>query len=719
MNDDETSHSDDIESTSVVTVSHEPNSDRSDSEIHSGILSGTSAALGPKDAVTVMSEIACHTDALFLRGKCVCDEVPCFHNASLLRVVRGRELPAIMAGLFESLEFVLTHVDDSAYGTLLSPDRLESLRRSVEGIVARSESARTILSSTPLGIKMFVRSRIESSNDYIQLDSLVGDLKQRLVNSVNDVHLRVGILFIQTLTAIDSITPVHSIDRIRFGGWEGDIARFGVNRPPTPPAVPNADKHLKMLIKRIGRVFDALSVGMRVRPLTGESEQIDLLGVELDRLEPGSRSWVEIRSHFCPLLPKVGFYLCWAPGVSQRVVARLTAQLAAACAVDSAERKLTLADQHFHSDTEDHWHNLLAPDEQVPLSITVSARNRIETIAASLPILEAGRRVHPFVFGVDVNYTDSIGVGQGPRRAWFDTMVSHYFQVVNPEDQHNVSEAEKLWEYTEDRSAIRPRQWTQLSDPVERSKLVDGFTACGRLIGLGLLHRIVPGIRLSPATLALLRGMEFDLDEVSRVEDEPFWRGVESLRSLNWADPATAEMVAVSTPDDEEAVTDENVGGFIKRRKYAKVVASIEDQVDTIRAGIFDVMPPGVLELLSANQLVEVLSGPITVTPAMVVRGIVFRAGHMNAWLAQILLEMNEIDLRRFLVFVSGSPLPPILPRGDTWMIFEVLPGAREDLLPTAATCFSTLKAPVYSSIEMLRDRLMFAIREGVSIENH
>ena len=48
------------------------------------------------------------------------------------------------------------------------------------------------------------------------------------------------------------------------------------------------------------------------------------------------------------------------------------------------------------------------------------------------------------------------------------------------------------------------------------------------------------------------------------------------------------------------------------------------------------------------------------------------------------------------------------------WTRIVFSPGAHQDeLLPTCSTCQVYLKLPAYSSIDILRDKLLTAIREG------
>ena len=113
--------------------------------------------------------------------------------------------------------------------------------------------------------------------------------------------------------------------------------------------------------------------------------------------------------------------------------------------------------------------------------------------------------------------------------------------------------------------------------------------------------------------------------------------------------------------------------------------------------------------------------------------------------------EMSKDDKRLFLRFISGSPRLPlggfaglsprltIVKAVATLGAFSAAPAAaravlvvparfvvnkldayclspgahQDELLPTCSTCQVYLKLPAYSSIDILRDKLLTAIREG------
>lgn len=104
--------------------------------------------------------------------------------------------------------------------------------------------------------------------------------------------------------------------------------------------------------------------------------------------------------------------------------------------------------------------------------------------------------------------------------------------------------------------------------------------------------------------------------------------------------------------------------------------------------------------------------------------------------LLQTMSEYDAQQRRDFLQFITGSPKLPIGGEIEKWPLslisltwflgFKALtpmftvvckpsepPYTSDDYLPSVMTCVNYLKMPDYSSIEILREKLSVAIKEG------
>jgi hypothetical protein len=89
-------------------------------------------------------------------------------------------------------------------------------------------------------------------------------------------------------------------------------------------------------------------------------------------------------------------------------------------------------------------------------------------------------------------------------------------------------------------------------------------------------------------------------------------------------------------------------------------------------------------------------------------------------WLRRVLqTDMSAIQRQQFARFISGrTRLNLTTFRLKVMGAVSSADGAEEDSkLPTASTCFFWLSLPNYSSYEILRDKLIFAVGECVDID--
>lgn len=89
------------------------------------------------------------------------------------------------------------------------------------------------------------------------------------------------------------------------------------------------------------------------------------------------------------------------------------------------------------------------------------------------------------------------------------------------------------------------------------------------------------------------------------------------------------------------------------------------------------------------------------------------KKSNLPLWLKEFLLSLSEDSLRKFLVFVTGSPS---FPSGHSVRVnVRCLP--RSSALPVAHTCFFHLDIPDYRDRETLHSKLLYAIQNANTFE--
>ncbi|KAH0167276.1 hypothetical protein KCU67_g3951, partial [Aureobasidium melanogenum] len=84
----------------------------------------------------------------------------------------------------------------------------------------------------------------------------------------------------------------------------------------------------------------------------------------------------------------------------------------------------------------------------------------------------------------------------------------------------------------------------------------------------------------------------------------------------------------------------------------------------------------------------------------------------------QTMLELPDTERRKVLKFVTSTPRAPLLGFGSLNPRFTIRDsGDDENRFPTASTCINLLKLPRYTSKEMLKEKLLYAVNSGAGFD--
>ncbi|KAL0280843.1 UNVERIFIED_CONTAM: hypothetical protein PYX00_002014 [Menopon gallinae] len=174
-------------------------------------------------------------------------------------------------------------------------------------------------------------------------------------------------------------------------------------------------------------------------------------------------------------------------------------------------------------------------------------------------------------------------------------------------------------------------------------------------------------------------------------------------------------------------VTEENLEQYIKLVCHWLLVEGASRQMEALREGFETVFPLQQLHMFYPEELDAVFCGSgqqmgwdvKTLSEC-------FRPDHGYTldskairFLFEVLSNYNATEQRLFLQFVTGSPRLPV---GGFKSLSPPLTVVRKDVegeassdnfLPSVMTCVNYLKLPDYSSLEVMRQRLGLAAREG------
>lgn len=195
------------------------------------------------------------------------------------------------------------------------------------------------------------------------------------------------------------------------------------------------------------------------------------------------------------------------------------------------------------------------------------------------------------------------------------------------------------------------------------------------------------------------------------------------------------------------SVTIDNVGRYVKKVIDFTLGSGVQRQVDAFREGFSLVFPYSALRAFTPDELV-MLFGRVEEDWSLETLMDSIKADHgfnldskSVRNLLQVMSELSPQSRRDFLQFVTGSPKLPIggkcrfallLQADSTFVLTSSLLGFKsltpmftvvckpseppytsDDYLPSVMTCVNYLKMPDYTSLEVLREKLTTAFREG------
>ncbi|KAL3628555.1 E3 ubiquitin-protein ligase upl4 [Castilleja foliolosa] len=373
-------------------------------------------------------------------------------------------------------------------------------------------------------------------------------------------------------------------------------------------------------------------------------------------------------------------------------------------------------------------------------------RDKILESAARMMDLNADHKAF------EVEYNEEVGTGLGPILEFY-TLVCREFQMSGlgmwRDDclSRHCSETENP-EILLSPFGLFPRPW---SSSTEYSEIIKKFTLLGYVVGKALQDGRVLDLPFSKAFYKLVLGEELTLFDIQSF-DPPLGRALlefraivekkEYMRSLcegtshdldvrlrntkiedlflDFTLPGYPDYALVS---DTKMVNLNNLDEYVTLVVDATTKSGIVTQVEAFKSGFNQVFPIRHLKVFTEDELERLLCGEhVPWNSDELLDHIKFDHGYtISSPPIENLLEiMQEFDLkqqRAFLQFVTGAPR---LPTGGLASLNPRLTIVRKHCdngfdadLPSVMTCANYLKLPPYSSKNVMKEKLLYAITEG------
>ena len=194
---------------------------------------------------------------------------------------------------------------------------------------------------------------------------------------------------------------------------------------------------------------------------------------------------------------------------------------------------------------------------------------------------------------------------------------------------------------------------------------------------------------------------------------ESLWKtGLHSIFSLGKVDPSTL-------------VTEENKWTFAQLFCRSRMYIAIHEQLQAFVSGFNDIVPRELISCFKPRELESLICGFervdlqdlhgntfIDVSPQIA------DPTTLVMWYWDTIHSFSQLDLSKLMQFVTGSSQVPVGGFARLKPMFTVefqwIPESDPFLpLPTASTCFNTLRIPNYASPQQMYEKLRMAIHES------
>ena len=381
------------------------------------------------------------------------------------------------------------------------------------------------------------------------------------------------------------------------------------------------------------------------------------------------------------------------------------------------------------------------------LSLVSDRSNILEGLCAQLGVDESSGHLvagdaAATPFAVDVQFDGESASGSGLRRDWFRQTVT---EILSPRHGLFVSK--------DGNRTVQPNPHSEIAGGADH---LSYFALLGRITGLALYHREPLEAHWSAAFVKAVLGFEIKPEDLESVDPDLYEKRIVYLRDSVYSSRdgmALEDLGLVFADDSNDAdytqerglgsvelkpggseidVTEENKAEYLQLFATYRLLASIKPQVGAVQEGlavfINEAMRTKIRKCCTVADVQLLMCGVATIDVDDWRSATKYMGCNATSqtvvWFWSVLSQMEPAQRASLLSFVTGSSRVPaggfaaLMGYGGQQQRFtlQLVPGREEEgsnnlNLPTAATCFNTLRLPSnYPSEVALKEALCVAV---------
>ena len=171
-------------------------------------------------------------------------------------------------------------------------------------------------------------------------------------------------------------------------------------------------------------------------------------------------------------------------------------------------------------------------------------------------------------------------------------------------------------------------------------------------------------------------------------------------------------------------VTEDSKETYVSLVCQHRMTTAIEQQIKAYLRGFYELVRPELISVFTAKELELLISGLPDIDIHDLKKNTEYQGYRTTdkeiGWFWNVMFSLNKSEKAAFLQFSTGSSKVPLNGfaelqgmRGIQKFCIHKVGGGEKGALMSAHTCFNTLDLPVYHSEEVMKEKLMLAIKEG------
>ncbi|TVU18117.1 hypothetical protein EJB05_34191 [Eragrostis curvula] len=355
---------------------------------------------------------------------------------------------------------------------------------------------------------------------------------------------------------------------------------------------------------------------------------------------------------------------------------------------------------------------------------------------------------------IEVEFDGEVGTGRGPTFEFYTT-VSHELQRAGLGMWRGDNGASG---FIHAPFGLFPKPWSSSSTSsqgIDFSEVIHKFKLLGHLVARAVLDGRILDIPLSKAFYKIMLEQELNIYDIPLIDPELGKTVIEfqalvsrkkflETSSIQTSSPAAdlsfhnvalddlcIDFTLPGNPEYElvprgsdKMLTLDNLGEYVSLVVDATVKSGIATQIEAFKSGINEVFALKTLKMFTEEDMERILCGEHDAWASNNLEDhIEFEHGYDTSSpsvisFLEILREFGREEQRAFIQFTTGAPQLPLggLASLDPKLtvVRKQCDGNVDDELPSVNTCRHFIKLPPYSSKDIMRKKLKYALSEGL-----